>query len=120
MTKTKSGVDVDELTPVDEVCSNHDVLVAAKKYGYVEFPWSDMGMGEVSQVRNVTVPVPGVGKRQVWVFDLHPLFDLIYQPPKETVPYFAGSTSETPTSAKTTQSWLGRSWAKLTQWRMAR
>lgn len=116
MVVVKPDIDVNALPPVDEVCSNRDVVAAAQRNGYEEFPWSDMGLGEVSQVRNVTVQVLGVGKRQVWVFDIHPLFDIIYQQPKTLPPEFEAQLASA--SVKQNESWFALLWKKLTPWQL--
>lgn len=96
MASVKSDIDVNAFPPVDEVCSNSDVVAAAQKNGYEEFPWSDLGLSNVCLVRSVTVQVPGVGKRQVWVFDIHPLFDIIYQQPETLPPEFEAQLASAP------------------------
>lgn len=112
MASVKSDIDVNAFPPVDKVYSNSDVVAAAQKNGYEEFPWSDLGLSKVCLVRNVTVQVPGVGKRQVWVFDIHPLFDIIYQQPKTLPTEFEAQLSSAP--VKQNESWFGLLWKKLT------
>ncbi len=112
MASVKSDIDVNAFPPVDEVCSNSDVVAAAQKNGYEEFPWSDLGLSNVCLVRSVTVQVPGVGKRQVWVFDIHPLFDIIYQQPETLPPDFEAKLDSAP--VKQNDSWFGLLWKKLT------
>ena len=116
MASVKSDIDVNAFPPVDEVCSNSDVVAAAQKNGYEEFSWSDLGLSNVCLVRSVKVQVPGVGKCQVWVFDIHPLFDIIYQQPETLPPEFEAQLASAP--VKQNESWFSLLCKKLTPWQL--